>query len=395
MEHAITVITLTAPAPGRSGSLADRNIPFSGTSPSHPLNLDIANIRTMRVSDDDDLLDGIYRGYGGFDPNQVLTEDIVLGSGSSTASLTAGTRVGYDFSGRLLAIEDGTVIAAYEIAFPRIVTEGSTLGSIVGDRYSIMVIPIPHDAGGGTTLDPMPFDPANSHYFGGNFNYNDSHHAISYFQADCFATGTLIDTPTGPRRVEALRAGDAVLTRDASTRHLVWAGHVHVGADLLDLKPGLRPIRIAAGSIGPGLPRRDLTLSPQHRVLVRSRIVQRMFGVDEILVAAKHLVGLPGITVTHPPQGVGYHHLLFRQHQIVRSEGLWTESLYLGTEAMKGLTAAARREVMALFPELAAGNHGPQAARRLVTGREGRKLAERHARNRKSLYPSGADPLPA
>ena len=34
----------------------------------------------------------------------------------------------------------------------------------------------------------------------------------------------------------------------------------------------------------------DLTVSPQHRVLVRSRTAQKVFGTDEVLVAAKQLL---------------------------------------------------------------------------------------------------------
>ncbi|TRW96940.1 Hint domain-containing protein [Paracoccus sp. M683] len=344
----------------------------------------------MQVSDDDAALDGI-RGSisydGGLDNDQVLAEDLVLQLGGSGNSVTyaAGTKVGFDFSGKLNCIVDGKIVAVYEVAFPRKVGAG-TFGDIMGDSYTVMIIPIAGTDRDGNPLDPVPFDPTKTYYFGGTKAYGTSDHRIDYFQVDCFGTGTMIDTPTGPRPVEALRPGDQVLTRDHGAQVLRWCGHVHVDAARLDLQPNLRPIRIAAGALGPGRPARDLILSPQHRVLVRSVIAGRMFGTDEILVAVKHLLGLPGIAAFCPADGVGYHHLMFDAHQVIRSDGAWSESLYPGPQAMQALSPPARREVLSLFPELAARGYRPQPARPLINGREGRKLAERHGKNRKRLF---------
>ena len=78
-----------------------------------------------------------------------------------------------------------------------------------------------------------------------------------------------------------------------------------------------------------------------------------------------------------------YFHLLFDRHEIVRSNGAETESLYTGAEALKSVGPAARAEIMDLFPEL---REEPDAARTLVPGRLGRKLAARHAQNRRPLF---------
>ncbi|MDT9694193.1 Hint domain-containing protein, partial [Streptomyces sp. P9(2023)] len=85
-----------------------------------------------------------------------------------------------------------------------------------------------------------------------------------------------------------------------------------------------------AGALGAGVPARDLVVSPQHRVLVGSRIAQRLFGCGEALVAARHLLGLAGVSVDHPAGGLTYLHLGFEHHEIVRSEGMWTESFFPG-----------------------------------------------------------------
>ncbi|MDP5305666.1 Hint domain-containing protein [Paracoccus spongiarum] len=197
----------------------------------------------------------------------------------------------------------------------------------------------------------------------------------------CFTAGTLIDTPEGPRPVEDLRAGDLVLTGDRGAQVLRWAG-----SRSLDLqgRDHLRPVRIRAGALGQGLPVADLLVSPQHRVLVRSAIAQRMFGTDEVLVAARHLLALPGIEVAEDAAQVTYVHLLFDRHELVTSNGAVTESLFTGPEALKGVGEAARAEILALFPQLAGIGAEFEAfspARPLVPGRQGRRLAARHLLN--------------
>ena len=200
--------------------------------------------------------------------------------------------------------------------------------------------------------------------------------------APCFCTGTLIRTAEGLVPVEDLRPGDLVWTRDAGAQALRWVGRRALGAAELAAAPGLCPILIRAGALGEGIPRRDLWVSPQHRVLIRSAIARRMFGASEVLVAARQLVALEGIAQM-PSQAVEYVHFLFDGHQIVESEGALTESLYPGAEAMRALGPAACDEILTLFPELRA--QAMPVARPLVAGARGRQLALRHQRNGKAL----------
>ncbi|MEF9601523.1 Hint domain-containing protein [Paracoccus sp. PXZ] len=201
----------------------------------------------------------------------------------------------------------------------------------------------------------------------------------------CFRNGTLILTERGDIPVEDLRPGDMVITRDHGPQPLRWIGHKHLDAELLGLFDKLRPVRIRAGALGNRLPRRDLYVSQQHRILVSSKIAERMFGESEVLVAAKHLTGIEGIEIDDSAEALTYHHLLFDRHEILCSEGAQTESLFTGEQALKTLDPAARAEITALFPELVAGGNGPEPARRLGNGREGRRLAERHSANRREL----------
>ncbi|MDO6614174.1 MULTISPECIES: Hint domain-containing protein [Pacificibacter] len=203
----------------------------------------------------------------------------------------------------------------------------------------------------------------------------------------CFASGTLIKTCEGEIAVEDLKVGDKVLTLDDGYQPIRWIGMRKLSAQDLTENPKLRPIRIRAGALGNDMPTQDLTVSPQHRVLANSKIAERMFGVNEVLVGAKHLIELDGVEVAEDMAEVTYVHFLFEEHQIVFSNGARTESLYTGAEALKSISPKAREEIYAIFPGLQADpDAGTDAVRLLVPGRQARKLAERSARNDKRIF---------
>ncbi|MEE2861238.1 MAG: Hint domain-containing protein [Paracoccus sp. (in: a-proteobacteria)] len=201
----------------------------------------------------------------------------------------------------------------------------------------------------------------------------------------CFASGTMIETPQGPVPVEDLQPGDLVLTRDHDAQPVRWIGSTGLDKAMLTEKPHLRPIRIKAGAIGPNLPDRDLVVSPQHRILVRSKIAQRMFSTAEVLVAAKQLLLLDGIDVADDLHEVEYFHLLFDRHEVIVSNGADTESLFTGPQALQSVGPAARREIFELFPNLLDEDYEATAARHLSSGRMGRKLAMRQVQHGRAL----------
>lgn len=204
----------------------------------------------------------------------------------------------------------------------------------------------------------------------------------------CFTAGTLIATGRGEVKVEDLKVGDLVLTVDRGLQAIRWVGSQVLTPRDLARAPNLAPIRIEAGALGPDLPHAALTVSPQHRCLVRSKIAERMAGDAEVLVAAKHLLGTPGVSVVPTDQPVTYVHLLFDRHELVWSNGAVTESLYLGEQAMSSVDADARDEILTLFPKLA--ELRPPAARTFLRGRMARKLVERTVSNRKVLVEPSA-----
>lgn len=188
----------------------------------------------------------------------------------------------------------------------------------------------------------------------------------------CFTPGTRIATDRGPVPVEDLRIGMLILTRDGGLRPLRWIGRNDLDAADLARQPELGPVCIAQGALGGGMPDRDLMVSPQHRVLITGPRADLLFGEHEVLVAALHLVGQPGITRAAVPT-VSYLHLLFDRHEIVLSDGAWTESFQPGDRTLAGMDEGQRQEIGLLFPHLLAGARFA-AARRSLRGREARAL---------------------
>lgn len=195
----------------------------------------------------------------------------------------------------------------------------------------------------------------------------------------CFCSGTLIDTPNGPARVETLHPGDRVVTADHGLQTLRWIG----GQRLAHPGPHA-PIKIAAGALGHGLPSQPLSVSPQHRILVQSPIVQRMFGIAEVLMPALRLLDHPGVAQAPGDMPTRYWHMLFDRHEVVCANGIWAESLFLGPEAVKSIGAAAVAEILSIFAvdslddlEQLTGTH----ARPVPAPKRQKRLAQRHIAN--------------
>lgn len=193
----------------------------------------------------------------------------------------------------------------------------------------------------------------------------------------CFTSGTRIMTERGLVAVEDLRVGDLVVTRDNGLQPLRWIGQRRLSRAELQARPELQPVRIAAGALGVAEPARSMLVSPQHRLLVEGARAEMYFGEAEVLVPAKHMVGLAEVSRALPAEGVTYVHILFDRHELVLSEGIWTESFQPAERTLSALDAAAREEVLDLFPELAAGEDVFPAARLSLKAHEAKVLLAR------------------
>jgi T5SS/PEP-CTERM-associated repeat protein len=154
----------------------------------------------------------------------------------------------------------------------------------------------------------------------------------------CFAAGTMIETVTGPRPVEALVVGDAVRTFLGSPKRIVWVGSRRVDCARHPRPETLWPVRIARGAFGENVPSRDLFVSPDHAIYV-----------DGVLVPAKLLVNGGSITQVKRDR-VTYHHVELPEHAVIQAEGLTVES-YLDTGDRAKFSGG---PVTALYPEFTA-----------------------------------------
>ncbi len=186
----------------------------------------------------------------------------------------------------------------------------------------------------------------------------------------CFTPGTLIATPRGEVPVEDLGEGDLVITRDNGLQPVRWAGHRMLDYATLMRNEHLRPVLIERGSLGHGLPERDMLVSPNHRMLVANERTALYFDEHEVLVAAKHLINHRSVRSVQS-LGVAYLHFMFDRHEVVLANGAWTESFQPGDYSLKGVGNSQRNEIYELFPEL----KEKAALDRFVTAR---KTLKRH-----------------
>ena len=191
----------------------------------------------------------------------------------------------------------------------------------------------------------------------------------------CFTPGSRIATPRGEVPVESLKPGDKIITRDNGIQEIRWVGARTLDHAELRRAPNLRPVLIRAGSLGDGLPERDMLVSPQHRMLVANDRTQLYFEESEVLVAAKHLIDHKGISYMDTLRTT-YIHFMFDRHEVVLADGAWTESFQPGDQTLGGMGKEQRDEIYALFPELQkpAGIDSYAAARKVLKGHEARLI---------------------
>lgn len=201
----------------------------------------------------------------------------------------------------------------------------------------------------------------------------------------CFVRGTLITTDCGDVPVEALKSGCKVLTQDNSFQELILTMSRVIGAKELQKNSKLYPIRITAGTLGSGLPKRDLVVSRQHRMVAQSNIVKSMFGSMTVLVAAIRLTKLPGIYVESAVENVEYFHLIFKKHEVIFAEGTPSESFLMNSETQKALTTAKRDEFVSLFPEASDIDYFGSPAHIIPSRMLQKKLVHRHMKNARKL----------
>ncbi|PRY75035.1 Hint domain-containing protein [Yoonia maritima] len=201
----------------------------------------------------------------------------------------------------------------------------------------------------------------------------------------CFARGTKISSCEGAIEIEKLRVGQKIVTLAAGAAKIRWIGVIKLSRADLAANPKLRPVRIRAGALGKELPKQDLLVSRQHRILFSSKVAERMFGLRDVLIPAVRLTNLPDIFIDETIDSISYYHILCDDHQVVFAEGAPAETLFLGKEAAHSLSIDAQEEIETLFPGLVGQQCPTSAAQMIVDLPRQNRLIARHIKNNKPL----------
>ena len=185
----------------------------------------------------------------------------------------------------------------------------------------------------------------------------------------CFTPGTRILTPTGPRLIDDLRPGDMLQTKDNGAQEILWRGSRRMSGARLYAMPHLRPIRFRADALGRGQPEQDLWVSPQHRMLLRSRAADSLFNTPEVLIAAEDLVNGSSIAVDLVLREVTYIHLMLEQHNVIFANGMETESFHPANTFLDTMAEEDQSRLLGLMPVIGDDPHayGAYVRRNLST----------------------------
>lgn len=159
-----------------------------------------------------------------------------------------------------------------------------------------------------------------------------------------------------------------MITQDNGLLRIGWIGKTTVAAtDALSL------VRFAK-SVSPGA-LDALTVSPQHRVLIKGYRAKLLFGQSEVLVPALHVIDGKGV-VRLEQDTVTYIHIMFQSHEIIFANGIAAESCHPGAFGVGKLASDAHEQMLALFPEVRSdlNVYGP-TARRAIKAKETKVLA--------------------
>jgi hypothetical protein len=168
---------------------------------------------------------------------------------------------------------------------------------------------------GGTTYQ-FQFDKTES--FAGDFFHLTSLNGgtvVTENQVACYCRGTLIATGRGEIAVEELSISDEIMTASGELRPIKWIGRRSYGGRFVIGRNDILPVCLKAGSLGEGLPRRDLWISPHHAMCL-----------DGVLIEARDLVNGVSIVQADEIESIEYFHIELDSHDVILAEGAPSET---------------------------------------------------------------------
>jgi len=321
-------------------SWTDKTYTFNGGSPTK-----------IKINDDDSQFEDGYVETGGA---ATLAEDVVING----TLYPAGSVVENEFS-----LVDGFGNEVYVVRI-----NGENVGfAPMAPYYSIPAGTsfTPTEGRGGTVAESSDGTPSDS----------------PYSTIICFAPRTRIATPNGDVPAGRLRRGDLVLTADDGPQPILWTARTELAFDTAEADT--RPVVVQRDALGPGVPRRDLIVSQQHRFLVSAQ-TRADVAPHEYLTPARGLLSLPGVRIMRGVQSVSYVHILLENHAILSAEGVATESFYPGPMAVRALSRRDRKRLDRAIPSQTYG----APARQIMPCQQATELGKKRLPG-----PSGIAPL--
>ena len=190
--------------------------------------------------------------------------------------------------------------------------DGTYIGTYVNGGDTFFVV----DAGGGN-YKLYSNSPLASASYPATFTASDAAGVTAATYPACFFAGTRIATETGDIAVEHLQIGDSIQRASGKVTRVKWIG-LQTVSTRFGPAARLMPVRLAAGSLGDGLPHTDLTVTADHGMLV-----------DGVICHAGALVN--GATITRVPlseMGGSYtvYHIETEAHEIILANGAPAET---------------------------------------------------------------------
>ena len=168
--------------------------------------------------------------------------------------------------------------------------------------------------------------------------------------------GANVRTPCGPRRVEFVRKGDLIVTRDNGLQpvRMVWTRTVTAAEMAAD--PSLSPVVLKPRAIGPMMPQKELAVGRAHRLLIPGWRLQDEDDSTNCLVPARDVAGInDNAFVEKQEADVTYYNLVFDEPQVFCANGLPIESFSPDCETISETPESVLQELRETFPEQAPG----------------------------------------
>lgn len=165
--------------------------------------------------------------------------------------------------------------------------------------------------------------------------------------------GANVRTPCGARRIEFVRKGDLIVTRDNGLQpvRLVWTRTVTAAEIAAD--PSLSPVHIGSRAVGPMMPQRGFSVGAAHRLLIPGWRLLDEEDTESCLVPARDVTELSEVDAQErAPESVIYYNIVFETAEVFAVNGLPVESFAPTEEALRTAPGDARSALRRAFPEL-------------------------------------------